>query len=312
MKSRFLGAVCACLSAVSFNATAVTFYYTGEINTVYYNNSTDTSIVHGTPFSGFLSYDETLPDMKAEDWWGSYHPNDPTLNSISVSVGNTNLLKEGTSIVVYNDKETCYGDPAGCHYLDLFFFNGGDNVLPDYDLIQITIGEGNQGGPDPTLLSSDSLPISPLDLDISTNDGFQIHTPELRVNGYVLTLTQVPTPPVPVTIDIKPGSDPNSINLSAAGVIPVAILSTVDFDATTVEPTSVSLAGASVRMVGKSDKYLCHQEDVNNDGLIDLVCQIYTAQFMVEEGETTAILEAETFDGTKLRGEDYIRIVPDN
>ena len=117
---------------------------------------------------------------------------------------------------------------------------------------------------------------------------------------------------VAISIDIKPGSDSNSINLSSAGVIPVAILSSSTFDATTVNPTTVSLAGASVKMVGKSDKYLCHQEDVNDDGLMDLVCQIYTAQFMIEEGQTTAVLEAETIDGTKLRGEDYIRIVPDN
>lgn len=118
--------------------------------------------------------------------------------------------------------------------------------------------------------------------------------------------------PMPVTIDIKPGSDPNSINLSSSGVIPVAILSGADFDASTVAPESVSLAGASVKLVGKSDKYLCNLEDVNSDGLLDLVCKIYTAQFMVEEGETTAMLEAETFDGIKLRGEDSIMIVPDN
>jgi hypothetical protein len=117
---------------------------------------------------------------------------------------------------------------------------------------------------------------------------------------------------VPIAIDIKPGSDTNSINVGSAGVIPVAILSTADFDALTVDPTSVSLAGASVKLVGKSDKYLCHQEDVNIDGLIDLVCQVYTAQFMVDEGETTAILEAKTLDGTSLRGEDFIRVVPDN
>ena len=115
-----------------------------------------------------------------------------------------------------------------------------------------------------------------------------------------------------IDIDIKPGSDTKSINQSAAGVVPVAILSSDDFDALSVDPTTVSLAGASVKLVGKSDKYLCHQEDVNLDGLIDIVCQVYTAGFMVDQGETTAILEAKTIDGTNLRGEDYIRIVPDN
>lgn len=126
-----------------------------------------------------------------------------------------------------------------------------------------------------------------------------------KITRYVFT--QV----LPVEIDIKPGSDPNSINLSSAGSIPVAILSSTDFDATTVEPESVSLAGARVKLVGKSGKYLCHPEDTNGDGLLDLVCQVYTAQFMIEEGESVAVLEAETLAGVPIRGEDSIRVVPD-
>ena len=65
-------------------------------------------------------------------------------------------------------------------------------------------------------------------------------------------------------------------------------------------------------MVGKASKYLCSDEDVNEDGLLDKVCKIYTAQFMIETGETVAVLEAETFDGTLIRGEDTVNIVPDN
>lgn len=111
-----------------------------------------------------------------------------------------------------------------------------------------------------------------------------------------------------VSIDIKPGSDPNAINLGSAGVVPVAILTTPTFNATTVNPDTISLAGARVKMVG--NKYLCHQEDVNSDGLIDLVCQIKTAEFVIEPGESIAVLEAQTFDGTPIRGEDTVRIVP--
>ena len=116
-----------------------------------------------------------------------------------------------------------------------------------------------------------------------------------------------------VIIDIKPGSFPNSINLSSAGVIPVAILSSDTFDATTeVNPDTLALAGAAVKMVGKSGKFLCHgDEDVNTDGLLDLVCQFETAQFMIEPGDSVAVLEGETTEGTSIRGEDSIRIVPD-
>jgi len=60
-----------------------------------------------------------------------------------------------------------------------------------------------------------------------------------------------------VAIDIKPGSDPNSINLSSAGVVPVAILSSATFDATQVDPASVTLAGARVKLIGKGDRYSC-------------------------------------------------------
>ncbi len=118
---------------------------------------------------------------------------------------------------------------------------------------------------------------------------------------------------IEVTIDIKPGSDPNSINLSSAGVIPVAILSTLDFNAPEeVDPETVMLAGAAIKVAGKSGKYLSHAEDVNDDGLPDLVCQILiTEEWEIVPGDTSAELTAETYDGQSIHGVDDIRIVPD-
>jgi hypothetical protein len=138
----------------------------------------------------------------------------------------------------------------------------------------------------------------------SESQGADVYIDDICIGEY--------TPTVEVAIDIKPGSDPNSINLSSAGVIPVAILSSDTFDATTVDPDTVSFAGARVKMVGKSGKYLAHEEDVNGDGLVDLMCQVVTADFMIEEGESVAVLEAETYDDTPIHGEDNVRIVPDN
>lgn len=111
---------------------------------------------------------------------------------------------------------------------------------------------------------------------------------------------------IPAEIDIKPGSEPNSINLSSAGVVPVAILSSANFDAATVDPDTVTLAGAAVKMVGKSGKLLAHSEDVNGDGLLDLVCQVLTEQFLIVPGDSIAVLEAQTFDGAPVHGEDSI------
>jgi hypothetical protein len=63
-----------------------------------------------------------------------------------------------------------------------------------------------------------------------------------KVNGVLVSQAQSLTLPVPVRIDIKPGSQPNSISLKKSGTIPVAILSTPAFDAAArVDRTSLTL-----------------------------------------------------------------------
>lgn len=153
------------------------------------------------------------------------------------------------------------------------------------------------------------IQLRPVSNDNRWNEFFSsnyIDDPSLRPR----LVLEVSEPPMNVQIDIKPGSFPNSINLGSAGVVPVAILSSASFDATQVDPTSVTLAGAKVKLIGKGDKYSCHAEDVNGDTLLDLVCQVVTAQFMIEPGDSIAVLEAETFSGKRIRGEDSIQIVP--
>ena len=116
---------------------------------------------------------------------------------------------------------------------------------------------------------------------------------------------------IAVDIDIKPGSYPNSINLGSKGVVPVAILSTSTFDANTVDPDTVELAGADVAVRGKSNKLLAHEEDVNDDGLMDLVCQVETENLDPDQlQEGYAILTGSTYDGQAIEGSDEITIVP--
>ncbi|MFC1713846.1 hypothetical protein ACFL6S_09265 [Candidatus Poribacteria bacterium] len=125
-----------------------------------------------------------------------------------------------------------------------------------------------------------------------------------------LKFTVVEPDPVKI-IDIKPGSDPNSINLGANGVVPVAILSSADFDATTVDPDTVALAGAGVAVRGKGNKSMSHEEDVNGDGLIDLVLQVETENLDPDAFQDGyACLTGTTFDGTEIEGCDEIIIVP--
>lgn len=134
-------------------------------------------------------------------------------------------------------------------------------------------------------------------------------------NGVFFDNIEWSTSPIPapiskqVAIDIKPGSYPNILNLGSSGVIPVAILSSNDFNAAAeVDPNSLVLDGAKVRITGKSNKVLCHEENVNNDNLLDLVCQ-FENELQAEIGDSIALLEGKTFNGMPIHGEDTIRII---
>jgi len=112
-----------------------------------------------------------------------------------------------------------------------------------------------------------------------------------------------------IAIDIKPGSDPNSINLGSKGVIPVAILGSDSFNADIVDPLTVKLAGSGVKIKGNSGN-AGSLEDVNGDGYPDLVVQVYTENLGLVTGAVNAVLNAYTYAGLAITGSDLIKIVP--
>lgn len=110
---------------------------------------------------------------------------------------------------------------------------------------------------------------------------------------------------IQVQIDIKPGSFPNSINPLSKGVIPVAILTTPTFDATTVNARGVRFGpGEAVEVHGTG-----HVEDVNGDGFMDLVLHFATQATGIRCGNTVASLTGKTFGGQAIQGTDSIRTV---
>ena len=110
-----------------------------------------------------------------------------------------------------------------------------------------------------------------------------------------------------VDIDVKPGSDPSCFNSDGQGAIPVAILSSVTFDATQVDPASLDMDGQAVRVRG--NKLQAHIEDSNNDGLLDLVVQfedggVYSPVAVI------ATVMGQTFGGEIVFGQSDICVVP--
>ena len=105
-----------------------------------------------------------------------------------------------------------------------------------------------------------------------------------------------------VEIDIKPGSDPNSINLKSKGVVPVAVLTTADFDAGTVDPETVLFAGAEpVRWT---------MEDVDEDGDMDMLFHFKTQDLNLDENSIDATLTGQTLGDILIVGTDTVNIVP--
>jgi hypothetical protein len=53
----------------------------------------------------------------------------------------------------------------------------------------------------------------------------------------------------------------------------------------------------------------CNAQDVNRDGLQDLLCLFNTHAAAFQRGETRGVLQGSTVMGTRLDGTDSIRVV---
>ena len=85
----------------------------------------------------------------------------------------------------------------------------------------------------------------------------------------------------------------------------MAILTTRDFDATTVDPLSVEFGpDGAFEAHGRG-----HIEDANRDGKKDLVLHFRTQETGIRCGDTSASLTGATFDGDPIQGSDSIKTV---
>lgn len=117
-----------------------------------------------------------------------------------------------------------------------------------------------------------------------------------------------------VSIDIRPGSDDNPVNLqSAGGMLPVAVLTTADFDATATDPDQPVLLGdpeldATVPPIRSS------LEDVNDDGDLDFLLHFSVRELRdagaIDDNTEVLGLSASTLDGTGIGGMDIVTTVP--
>jgi subtilisin family serine protease len=151
----------------------------------------------------------------------------------------------------------------------------------------------------------------------------QTYTVTLRVtdkdNGTGADQLTLTVAPMAITIDIMPGGHPNSISLSKGGLLPVAALSSAGFDATLIDPATITLGdefGSDTPVALRPDgRRYAVIEDVNRDGRPDLLLH-FQVPALVANGDltpstTSLALRGFLADGcTNVRGADSVRVVP--
>jgi len=190
--------------------------------------------------------------------------------------------------------------------------------------------------------------LTSVDPDTDGHDDGENHPPITACFEQVVSIGGV----IQVTIDIRPRTYPNRINLRSRALVPVAILTTPDFDALTIDPATIELAGAGVAVRKKghqpfaADKHASakvavsirgqqllaadkaasgkeaarkrdHQlfaaeRDIDRDGDRDLLVWVRSEELELDVDSTEAELVGRTFDGADIVGVDSVRIIQPN
>ena len=106
-----------------------------------------------------------------------------------------------------------------------------------------------------------------------------------------------------VEVDVKPGSTSNPVNSNGKGVVPVAILTTEDFDASTVDAGSVRFGPSGAAIAHGT----AHHEDVDGDSDVDLLMHFPTQDSGISKGDTEACIIGLTNEGGYIEGCDSIK-----
>jgi len=115
-----------------------------------------------------------------------------------------------------------------------------------------------------------------------------------------------------VDIDIKPGSDPNSINSKSNGLVPVAILGSTGFDITNIDvnnPPTFGPTGATPKHDLTDAAVLAEHQQIASGGFYtDLVLHYAQKETGLTSSNTEACLTGQLMNGTSIEGCDAVRV----
>lgn len=112
-------------------------------------------------------------------------------------------------------------------------------------------------------------------------------------------------PPVTkVAIDIKPGDTPTTLERNRGGYVPVAILSTAQFDATTVDVETIRVGPSGE----EAEAWKATNSDANEDRRLDLVVLVKVTDMQLRCSDTVIKLSAKTQSGESIEGSETVKV----
>jgi hypothetical protein len=173
-----------------------------------------------------------------------------------------------------------------------------------YDDVTVLLGNG-----DGTFAAARSYPAGDYPNSVAVGDfdgnGWQdLVTANIRSDDVTVLINQSETV-LTAFFDIKPDGFPNSVNPRSRGVIPVAIIGSDTFDVAEIDVTTLAFGPGGAPIAHLNG----HLQDVNYDGIMDLLLHFRTQDTGIVCGDESAILTGETLDGQPFEGSDSITTV---
>ncbi len=322
-----------CLAGI-VNAETVTYSWTGTIVSVEVDDGTGTFIETqvGDTFSGTFTYDPDEANISGlstsdgdsviepSDVWVEYHLGS---SSAVLTDGTTELIWPGATLSITTDwlldDQGVLDWFYGLFGIDVALGTLGDSWSLDFGdgIFEFVVGcfthrfnmqDDLSFRPTPPW----SPPESPDDPDnqIAT---FEISEYSDYDQEELIYFAIGVVNGIEVLVDVKPGSDPNSINLCSNGAVPIAILGSDTFDVYDIDTEALRFAEASVKVVHMKNPPTPFAVTKTSMTIYFMIWfHFLTADIAGIDGQTsTATVNGELLNGTSIEGTDIVNIVKD-